>query len=373
MNHTFYLEASAAMKVRESIRRLETYNPPLDIRTERDYLLLDFSESTRAPDAAVGQALKDYIDGGRLRMYPAYGRFVEHLAEYAGARPDEVLPTNGSDGAIQLVTQALLEDGDEVIMAQPGFFVIESCARACGATVIAPSYRQPGMDFPFEEIRAAITPKTKLIVVINPNNPTGTTVPMDQIETLLRENPETCVMVDEAYHEFSGLTAIPLLPRYPNLVVTRTFSKAFALAGLRLGYVVARAEFISEINKIRIPYDVNSLAVVAAEVQLRDQESWRGYVSEVMEKAKPMVERFFDEVGVTYVPSQANFLLVRPDDVQGAFQALQAANILVRPQRGMVADCFRMSIGTVAEMERFISVYREFLAGRGKQAAGGAP
>lgn len=352
------------MKVRGAIERMAAYNPPIEGRVERDYLLLDFSESTQPPPPHVAEALKAYVDSGRLRMYPAYGRFQEKLAAYAGVQPDQAILTNGSDSAIQLITHALLAEGDEMVMARPGFFVTEACARSIGATVVAPNYRESDMAFPLEEVLAAVTPRTRLIVVVTPNNPTGTTASLEQIETLLRTHPDVPVMVDEAYHEFSGTTAVPLLAHHDNLVIVRTFSKAFALAGLRLGYALSNAAFIAELNKVRIPYDVNSLAVVAAEAQLDRPEGWRAYVAEVMERAKPMTERFLREHGVFFYPSQANFLLVRPDDVHAAADWLKAHDILVRPQRPPVADCFRMSIGTVAEMRRFMEVWARYPGAR---------
>ena len=348
------------MKVRSAIARMRAYNPPLEGRVERDYLLLDFSESTQPPSAHVVEALKSYIDSGRLRIYPSYGGFQGKLAAYAGVQPEQLILTNGSDSAIQLITHALLGEGDEVVMAKPGFFVTEACALAAGAKVVAPEYPRADMSFPLEGVLAAVTPRTRLIVVVSPNNPTGTTASLEQIETILRTHPDVPVMVDEAYYEFSGKTAVPLLARHDNLVITRTCSKAFALAGLRLGYALSNADFIAELHKVRIPYDVNSLAVVAAQAQLEHPEAWQDYVTEVMQRAKPMVERFLREHGVFFYPSEANFLLVRPDDAQAAADYLKAHDILVRPQRPPVADCFRMSIGTVAEMQRFMEVWSRY-------------
>lgn len=364
------------MKVRPEIERMATYHPPLEGRTARDYLLLDFSESTQSPPPHVVEALKAYLDSGRLRMYPAYGGFQAQVAEYAGVRPEQVLLTNGSDSAIQLITHALLAAGDEMVMARPGFFVTESCARSVGAEVVQPDYRAPDMAFPLEEVLSAVTPRTRLIVVVSPNNPTGTIATQAQIETILRTHPDVPVMVDEAYYEFCGETAVPLLARHDNLVITRTFSKAFALAGLRLGYALGDPAFIAELHKLRIPYDVNSLAVVAGAAQLAHPEGWQAYVDEVVNRAKPMVERFLREHGVFFYPSRANFLLVRPDDVQAATEYLKGHDILVRPQRGLVADCFRISIGTVAEMRRFMEAWSRYPganAGRAAPAARSAP
>jgi histidinol-phosphate aminotransferase len=359
------------MKVRNAIARMGTYHPPMEGRAERDYLLLDFSESTQPPPPHVAEALKAYIETGRLRMYPSYGRFEELLAAYAGVNREQVLITNGSDSAIQLITHALLGEGDEMVMARPGFFVTGACALSAGAQVVSPEYRRSDMAFPLEAVLAAVTPRTRLIVVISPNNPTGTTASGEQIETILRAHPDVPVLVDEAYYEFCGKTAVPLLARHDNLVITRTFSKAFALAGLRLGYALSNPAFIGELRKVRIPYDVNTLAVVAAQAQLERPQPWRAYVAEVVQRAKPMLERFLREHGVFFYPSEANFLLIRPDDAQGATAYLKEHGILVRPQRPPVDDCFRMSIGTVAEMQRFMEAWSRYPGVRRAAAHGG--
>lgn len=351
------------IKVKEAVQKLEAYHPPLEMRVEKDYLLLDFNESTIPPHQGVTNALKDYLDAGKLRMYPTYGGFLDLLSAYTGIDQEQLILTNGSDSAIQIITQALLGPGDEMIMPAPGFSVIESSALAQGAKVISPPYRGPGMAFPQEEVLAAITPRTRLVVVIHPNNPTGTSPSLDQIEALLQAHPEIPVMVDEAYYEFTGVTAAGLLARHDNLVVIRTFSKAFAIAGLRLGYALSNKAFIKELSKLRIPYDVNAMAVVAGQALLENPAPWKAYVTEVMTRAKPMVERFFDEHGVDYVPGLANFMLVRPDNAGRAFDYLRDNGILVRPQRGAVSDCFRLSVGTMEEMRKFMLVYAEYLTG----------
>ena len=339
---------------------MKAYSPPLEGRSGGDYLLLDFSESTVPPPPQVTEAIRTFLENGGVQVYPAYGPFEQELSAYAQVAPERLILTNGSDSAIQLITQVLLEPGDEMVMAKPGFAVIEGCARATGARVVAPQYRAREMAFPLEEINAAVTGRTRLIAVVNPNNPTGTLASLEQIEAILAAHPQVAVMVDEAYFEYSGLTAVPLLERHDNLVITRTFSKAFALAGLRLGYALSNPEFIAQLHKVRIPYDVNVVAVVAAQAQLRDPAGWRGYVDEVMNRAKPMVERFFDEHGVIYYPSAGNFILVRPDDVRQAAAFLESERILVRPQRPPAEGTFRLSIGTVADMQRFMEVYARY-------------
>ncbi len=348
------------MRVRPAVARMEAYHPPVEGRNEQDFLLLDFSESTIPPSPQVLEALRDYLRHGQLQVYPAFGTLTEKIARYSGTRPEQVLLTNGSDSAIQLILRAVLEPGDEMILAKPGFAIIGATAQSLGVTVVAPQYRLD-MSYPFEEVQAAVTPRTRMIVVVNPNNPTGTSASVEQIETLLRDHPAVAVFVDEAYYEFSGLTVVPLLDRYDNLVISRTFSKAQALAGLRFGYALSNAPFIAQLEKLRIPYDVNAMAIVAASASLDHPEPWQAYVREVMQKAKPMVERFFDEHGVRYYRSDCNFLLVQCARPQQVSEFLQARRILVRPQRAPVDDCFRVSIGRVEDMQRFMQAYALYL------------
>ena len=348
------------MRVRRAVAEMGVYNPPIEMRAEQDYLLLDFSESTIPPSPQVLRAMEQYVSTGKLQRYPAYGDLTAKLGRYVGVSPDQLLVTNGSDSAIQIILHTVLEPTDEVVLAKPYFFIIGSTAHGIGATVVSPPYRDD-FSFPFEEIVAAVTAKTRMIVVINPNNPTGTSASLEQVEGLLRRFPDRCIFVDEAYYEFSGKTVVPLLAKYENLVVSRTFSKAMAMAGLRFGYAVSSPEFVRQMSKLRIPYDVNSLACVAAAASLDHPEPWQAYVSEVMERSKPLVESFLEEHGVSYVKSDCNFMLIRDENPNGVYEYLERRHILVRPMRTL-PDYFRVSLGTVAEMRRFLQAYGEYLA-----------
>jgi histidinol-phosphate aminotransferase len=347
------------MRVRRAVAEMGTYNPPLEMRVEQDYLLLDFSESTVPPSGEVLQAMQDYLASGKVRMYPAYGDLCAKLARYVGVAPEQLLMTNGSDSAIQLIQSAILEPGDEVILPRPYFYVLGATAQGLGATLVCPPYG-PEFRFPFEAVQEAVTPSTRMIVVVSPNNPTGTSASSEQIEALADRYRDVAIFVDEAYYEFSGKTAVPLLAKYDNVVISRTFSKAMAMAGLRFGYAVSNPDFIRELHKLRIPYDVNSLAVVAAAASLDHPAPWQVYVQEVMGHAKPMVERFLEEHGIPYVRSDCNFMLVRDRDPQAVYEFLKARGILIRPQR-QIPEYFRVSIGTVSEMQRFLEAYAAYL------------
>ncbi len=245
-------------------------------------------------------------------------------------------------------------------MVQPGFQMYEQTAGTLGGKLSGPKF-PADFHFPHQELKESINTKTRLIVLINPNNPTGTSVSLEQIEDLLKSFPYIPLLVDEAYFEFTGETCVSLLSSYPNLVVTRTFSKAFALPSLRLGYVIASPDFIHELNKIRGPYDVNLVAVLAAHEQLDHPEHWKKMVRHLMDECKPAIEKYFDEKKVRYFSSKANFMLVEPIDVHNAFNFLMENKILVRPMMPPISHTFRMSLRMMPEMHRFMDVFNRYI------------
>lgn len=354
------MKAKKVVKIRESVERMERYNPPLEMRGERDYLLLDFNESTQPPPLEMRQMLSEYILSAPVNVYPSYSSLTEKISHYTGVQEDQILLTNGSDQAIEVIMRSLVDPGDEVVFPVPGFAMFRQAALIQGARLVSPVFKDD-MSFPFQEICDSISPKTKVVVLINPNNPTGSTVSQTQIETLMDRFPQIMFLVDEAYYEYTGSTAVPLLDRYSNLVIIRTFSKAFAMAGLRLGYALGSLAFVESMKKVRGPYDVNILAVKAAEWMLANLKPIKSYISEVMTEAKPLVEAFFRSEGVRFFPSAANFMLVHPDDPREAYLYLKDQNILVRPQKAPIDHTFRLSVGTVENMKQFIQKYKDYL------------
>ena len=348
------------MKVRDAILKLGSYNPPLEGRNPNKYLLLDFNESPVPPPSHVIDTLVEFIQDNRLQAYPSYGDFLEQLAAYAKVPVNQLILTNGSDQAIDIILRALLNESEEMILAKPGFAIFFQVAGTLGANVISPKFRSD-MSFPYEEIFNAVTPRTRLIVVINPNNPTGTLVSAEQIQNLLKSFPDIGILVDEAYFEFSQQTCSNLLEDHKNLIITRTFSKAFALPSLRLGYAIAHKSFIEHLYKIRGPYDINMIALEAARAQLAHPQPWQRIIREIMCEAKPVLESFFEAQGIAYFKGTANFMLVAPKNVEAAIDYLKAHNILVRPMRPPIAHTFRMSIGTLSQTRQFIDTFTDFL------------
>ncbi|WNO09761.1 histidinol-phosphate transaminase [Teredinibacter sp. KSP-S5-2] len=339
------------------------YKPPLEGRDPHSYLLLDFNERTLPVGDAVREALIAYINAGRLQMYPSYGDIVERIAAYAKVPAEQVMITNGSDQGIDLVFRATCAPGDEVIIPQPSFAIYEQIAKVEGQEIISPFYTKEG-GYPVKDVMVAITDKTRLIVVSNPNNPCGTLVSRSEVLALAKAAPEAAILVDECYFEYSKTTVSDLVAQYPNIVITRTFSKTWGIPSLRLGYVVSAPANIKALLNVRGPYDVNQLAIVAANAVLDDTTSVEAYVTEVMDEAKPMLEGFLDRVAIPYWRSGANFIWMFPEDAAQVEEGLRKAGILVRPkadEKGRMG--LRITIGTLEQTERLISVLGALLPG----------
>lgn len=350
---------------REPVKDMKHYSPPLEGRTEGDYLLLDFNERTTPPHPLVAEAVRDYVMKGDFQVYPEYGNLDEILAGYLGVKPTEVIPTNGSDQAIDVVYRALVREGDDVIIPAPTFAMLEQSAHAQGANIISPRYREPKLDFPYEEVMETIKPGVKLVIICNPNNPTGTTVSRDQSEAIIQraKEEEASVMVDEAYHEFAPeLTVVDLIGKYPNLFITRSFSKTMGVSALRAGCVVSQPQNIAELRKIRGPYDVNMPASAAMKALRHPEvvEDIRDYVDEVMKVSKPMLEQFYREKGIKFFPSGAGFHLLEAASLYDFLRTRDRLRILVRP-RADPPGTVRVSIGTREDTEKYIEALQEYL------------
>jgi histidinol-phosphate aminotransferase len=241
------------IKVKSHIAAMGPYKPPWTGLDRSGYLRLDLNENTLDPPEHVKEALKNYINSNRIQMYPEYEQFMFKLSDYVKVDSSRLILTNGSDQGIELLLHAFLGDGDTMVIARPEFPIFTQVAGVLNAKVRGISFNE-NMAFPFKAFMEAITSDVGLIVLINPNNPTGTPLEPEQIEEILNKYSHIPVLVDEAYYEYTKATSRGLLETYPNLVITRTFSKAFAMAGLRLGYIIANPEIISQLYKIRGPF-----------------------------------------------------------------------------------------------------------------------
>ncbi|MFH1565116.1 MAG: histidinol-phosphate transaminase [bacterium] len=351
----------------KKIQKMKQYTPPLDGRTDFNGLLLDFNERTIPAGKNVIQALENFIKKDQLQIYPEYRNLETQIAKYAKVNPNQVMIVDGSDRGIDIIFRTFINNANKVIIPSPSFAMFYQCAEIAGSKIIKPKYQEKdNFAFPLKETLEAIDVGAKLVIVCNPNNPTGTVVSLADIKKIAKKAP--LVYVDEAYFEFYGISAVKLIEKYPNIIVSRSFSKAFGLAALRIGYLIADKKYISEMLKIRGPYDVNMFASVAASAALDDQKNMENYVREIMDKSKPVLENFFKKNNIKYFPSTANFILFKPKNLEAEVEKLKQKGILVRPQKSI--NMIRVSIGTTEQTEKFIKEYKMII---GVRSAGVSP
>ncbi|MEO6816060.1 MAG: histidinol-phosphate transaminase [Edaphobacter sp.] len=299
------MSITTEVKPRRAVLQMPEYHPPL---AGRDALRLDFNENTFAPSPKVIERLRQVTAEG-LTKYPEREPGERIAAKHFGLKPEEVLLTNGVDEAIHLVCCAFLEEGDEAVICTPGFFMYD-----VSVMMMTPNLRKvqagASLQFPFEEFVAAITERTKLIIVSSPNNPTGAVVSREHLLAIAKAAPKAVLMVDEAYYHFHGETTMGDLSAVPNLLVARTFSKAYGLANLRIGMLAGNATLMKYVRKVSSPYNVNGVALDCLTVALADEDYLAWYVEQVRVGRDRMM-RGLDELGVPYFPSHANFVLMR--------------------------------------------------------------
>ncbi len=349
---------------RENIRKMSQYKPPLEGRASKDYLLLDFNERTTGPSPKVKEALKKFIDSGKLQVYPEYGDLEAEIAKYTGVKTTQVMATNGGDQGIDIICRAYLNEGDKVIIPFPGFAMHYQSAGIQGAEILGPTYHKEDGAFPLEETLDLLSEEVKLIILCNPNNPLGSSIQIADVEKILKKakEKEIAVLHDEAYFEFSGITAKDFIPDYDNLYIMRTFAKAFGLVSIRAGYIISQEANNQELLKIRGPYDINMFAKTAVLAALEDIKYMEDFVQEVMKNSKPKLEKFLKEQGIFFYPSAANFLLLRFPNPQEVMRGLKSKGILVR-LKSTPDDkkAIRVSIGILKDTERFIDGLTEVL------------
>jgi histidinol-phosphate aminotransferase len=339
-------------KPRAAIQRMKEYHPPLG---DRDGLRLDFNENTFECSPAVLQALHTFRPAD-LTRYPEREPVEAVVAQHLGLDASQVLLTNGVDEAIHVMCQTYLDAGDEVLLSVPTYSMYEvyaSATEACIVTVQADADFQ----FPFERLLDAITPRTKVIAIANPNSPTGSVVSRIQLLSIVEHASHAVVMVDEAYFHFYGQTIADLIGHYPNLLLARTFSKAYGLAGLRLGLLAGHADAVRWLRRVISPYSVNSLALACLPAALKDKTYLEWYVAEVLAARRELASAL-DALKIRSWPSEANFVLVDIGPKHRAFTAaMKHRGVLVRDRSSDpgCAGCVRITVGTRQQMAEGIS------------------
>lgn len=332
-----------------------------------DGLRLHQNENTGGCSPRVLEALAR-LRADEIGFYPPYAGATAAVAKYLDVPPDRVTLVNGLDEGIMAAAVAYLraEAGGpvlEAIVPEPAFEIFRFDTAVAGGTLVQ-VMPHPDFSFPLAEVLAAIAPNTRVVFLTNPNNPTGVGMPLDAIRTIAHAVPPgAIVFVDEAYAEFAGVTFIPELDAFPNVIVGRTFSKAFGLAGLRIGCLVGQAATMDAIRRAVPVYSVNIAAAAAIQAALQDLDHLNGYLRQVAE-SKALLYAACDRLGLKYWPSLANFVLVCAGDrtdaiVKGAF----AKRIYLRDRSTEpgCAGCLRMATGIVDHTRRAIAVMEEVL------------
>lgn len=324
---------------------------------KRGKIFLDANEN------AFGSVLPK-IAGITLNRYPdpLADSLRSKLAVYAGVKSAQILIGNGSDEIIWLLLFAFLGVKDEVVIPTPTFAMYEVFAGLTEG-VVKKVALESDYSLNTDKVLQAVTKKTKLIFLCSPNNPTGQVLPLADIEKILKKS-QKLVVVDEAYIEFApAKTAVKLLKKYPNLLILRTFSKAWGLAGLRVGYALGNPEVIKILAKLRAPYSVDALSARLAEQALGKKAKMQEFVRKiVVERKKLMVE--LSELGLKVFPSDANFLLVKFSDSAKVQQGLlKQAGIVIRDfgTKPGLNNCARITIGTSAENAKLVSSLKKIL------------
>ena len=355
-----------------SLASLPVYEPGRPIEEVARQLGLDASsiiklasnENPLGPSPKALAAMQKAVLQSHL--YPDGNAFYlkRRLAEKLGLEPQHLILGNGSNEIIEFLGHALMDAAAEVVVSEYCFAVYPLVTHLFGAKLIAVPARDYAHDL--DAMLAAVTPKTRVLFVANPNNPTGTLASRDSLKRLVQGIPEHVVLVlDEAYIEFldEPVDFIPLVRsgNKPNLILLRTFSKIHGLAGLRLGYGIGHPDFIGTLEKVRQPFNTNAVAQAAALAALDDDDHVQRTRQNTFEGLR-FLERELKTRGLTLLPSHANFVLVKVEDGAGVSRALQALGVIVRPMGGYrLPEWIRITVGTPAENERCLAALAQVL------------
>ncbi len=332
----------------------------------RKALKLDYNEPTFGPSKKVKDAIQKYLADDQLKWYPEgeCKALRKVLMQYTKRKYGEIMVVNGSDEILLLLALAYLSEGDEVIIPVPNYEMFMVNAKAMGAKQVD-VLCQDDMSFNVKEILAKVTPKTKIIYLSNPNSPTGFCFRREEIISLLESAKNILCIVDEAYYEYADITVVDLVEKYENLIVTRTFSKAFSLGAVRLGYAVSAEKNMKEVQKAKelLPESVNKIAQIAGIAALNDFGYIRKNVASV-KKARKYLAAELTKVGCIVYPSSSNFLLVRFGSLQEAVfikEKLEERGIFLRDRttKPKCVGCLRIGMPLEGEAKKILSEIKE--------------
>jgi len=346
---------------RNNVEAMTPYVPGEQPAPGERFIKLNTNENPYPPSSRVAEAIQAELEanGSRLRLYsdPVALEFRKAASESTGFPLDGILAGNGSDELLALVVRAVVEPGDVIAYPYPTYVLYETLAHAQGARVHEVEFPRD-FSLPRELFGAA----AKLVFIASPNSPSGTTYPASQLAALARSVPGAMVVVDEAYADFADENALDLARELPNVVVLRTLSKSYSLAGMRLGLLFGAPEVVAGIAKIKDSYNLDRLAIAAGAAALRDGATMRDNVGRIRRTRERLSEEL-RAMGFDVLPSSANFVFARLESAARAratYQALRDRKILVRYfDRPLLADGLRITVGTDEEISSLLAALRE--------------
>lgn len=356
---------------RKSILKIKPYKPGKPIEEVgrelglKRIIKLASNENTLGPSSRALRALRDYLP--KIYLYPEDSCFYlkRELAKRLKVKRENLIMGNGSDEIMELIPKTFLNPGEEVIYGHPSFLIYETVVRIMSGKPVPVPLKDYTYDL--KGILKAITKKTKIIFICNPNNPTGTIVNEEEIRAFLKRVPERIIVVfDEAYFDYVERGDFPnsirLLKRYRNIIILRTFAKIYGLAGLRIGYGIAREEVINLLSKVRLPFNVNSLAQAAALASLEDEEQVKK-TRRMNHEGKKFLYAAFKDLGLEYIPTQANFILINlRKNGKRICRALLKGGIIAREMSAWgLNNYLRVTMGREEENRRFIQALKKIL------------
>lgn len=330
------------------------------MHSRKGFLRLDMNEGVPGlPDDFIKMVAKK-INSKLLSMYPEYDGLEKKIAKINKLDSENILLSNGSDAAIKYIFDAYVSGGDKVLIVEPGFAMYAVYCEMFNARAITLKYKND-LSFPIEEFKDRITPDLKLSVIINPNSPTGTILKSSELVSIIQKTAKNNVLliVDEAYFPFYPKTVITAIKKYPNLIVLRTFSKLFGMAGLRLGYAAANPQIIENSRKVRPGFDINSLAVLFAEELMLKPGIIEGLINEFNAAKVYLINRLAKE-GMVYRDSRANFVLIPcRGRVNEVMKELERKKILVSGgfRHNSLKDYIRVSVANRQMMGHFLDIF----------------
>jgi histidinol-phosphate aminotransferase len=346
------------LPIRRALLKKRTYELPGGGR--ENMLRLDLNENTAGCSPRVTKALAR-LSPKLIAMYPEYQKPTQKIARYFGIRPEELILANGADDALRVFFDGCVDAGTSVLICEPTFPMYRFYAENFGAKIHALRYTKE-MEFPLEDFLKALRSRPRVAIIANPNNPTGTLLDRRALKRIVEAATQTAIVIDEAYADFSGVTVVPWIRRYPQLFAVRTFSKAAGLAALRMGCVLGNAKSIALLRAAMPPYAVNLAALVATEAAIDDRTTLQRYVRDVT-TLRAQFSDALTKIGVGVYPSAGNFILANFGPTGPTlFRRLERRGILLRERSGDINPGFvRITIGTRAEMNRLL---REIIRNR---------